>query len=199
MDVNGSVTVESGERYLERSMRSPWTVCWPSAIFRAAALAKAGGKREKDEPMADVPLLMRIACDWDFAHVSQPLAATRLHAEAATAALGSFTGAGYALDDQPRVLHGHRTRFLDEAALPKNRCSHYRALADTTYRRDKIGGLATRAGSGASWMSTSRTLAEYTRDDPRVLLLPTTWRLCAAQLGGRYAKRAGRRLLHLVP
>src|SRR4051812_39575667 len=108
------MSVETGDEYLERSMRAPWTICWPSALFRRNALVRAGGHRSDDHPMADVPLLMRIALDWDIACLSETLAATRIHAESATLALGSYSQGAYVLPDQPRILDAHRQRFLDE-------------------------------------------------------------------------------------
>ena len=185
------VETESGGAYLERSMRLPWTVCWPSAVFRTRAIVDAGGLRMEDEPMGDVPLLMRIACDWDFACLSSPLAALRVHAGTATAALGLYNGVNYdLLDIQPQLLYDRRKRFLDEGRLPAKRAERYRSVAEGTFRRDKVGALAVRAGSTASWMSTWRALAQLMTGDARILLLPPTWRLCAAQLGGRHAKRA---------
>jgi hypothetical protein len=190
------VTIESGHAYLQRSMCSNWTVCFPSALFRTRAIAAADGHRADDEPMADVPMFMRIACDWDFACLSRTLAATRVHTEAFTAQLGSYrTGVGYDLQDsQPEILNERRQRFLDEAELPKERSELYRSLANRTFRVEKVHRIIDRAGSGTSWIDTSRALGHLVQEDMRVLLLPATWRFCAAQLGARRAKRVVTRL-----
>jgi hypothetical protein len=182
---------ESGDEFLARSMHSTWTVCWPTAIFRTRAVENAGGLDPKEEPLADFPLLMRIACSWNFASLSSPLAALRFHADAATAGLGTYTGAGYDLhEEQTRILHAHRLRFLERAPLPRDRAAHYRSLADETFRRETVAALAARAGLHAPWRVVARELAGLIRTDRRVLLLPTTWRLLSAQLGGRRLKRA---------
>jgi hypothetical protein len=190
-----AVEIETGERFLERSMTSTWTVCWPTAVFRTEAVVAADGLRPEEEPLADFPLLMRIACDWDYASLSRPLAAFRLHAEAATATVGEFTGAGYDLTgDQPRILYDHRMRLLEEMSLPGERAARYRSLAAATLRRDRLRSLANRAGAGAPWTATWGTLASLVHDDPRTLLVPATWKLCGAQLGLRHAKRLRRRV-----
>jgi len=189
------VSIESGDNYLERSMRSGWTVCWSSALFRTRALVDADGYRTEDEPMADFPLLRRIACDWDFASVSRSLAALRFHPEAATAALGTFTGDGYdLLDEQPRLHYNQRIRFLEETKIPPKRAKRYRSLAESTFRREKVETIVLRASAGAGWMATWSALAQLVREDVGILLVPAAWRLSAAQLGGRRAKRAARRI-----
>src|SRR5262249_36120198 len=99
-----AVTFEPRDQYLERSMRLTWTLCWSSALFRTSAIVQAGGLRPEEEPFADVPLLMRIALGWDFAYLEKSLVGFRMHPGAATADLGSFTGTGYVLEDQPRIL-----------------------------------------------------------------------------------------------
>jgi hypothetical protein len=191
LKLDAELTIESGHEYLQRSMCSPWTICFPSALFRTRAIAAAEGHRADEEPMADVPMFMRIACDWDVACLSRTLAATRVHPQAFTAQLGSYrAGVGYdLLDRQPEILHERRRRFLDEAALPRERSELYRSLADRTFRLDRVHRIVDRAGSGASWIDTSKALARLVREDMRVLLLPATWRFCAAQLGARRAKR----------
>ena len=194
--VDGAVTVEAGADYLERSMRSTWTICWPSALFRTRALADAGGLREDQEPMSDVPLLMRIACDWDFACLSSTLAAFRFHPHSQTAAVGSYAGTGYAFSDGARMFHTQRLRFLNEATLPQASVDRCRSIAQDTLCRGEVRQLAERGGMGTPWMSTWRMLARLLRRHPRAVLLPATWRLCGAQLGGRYAKRAAHRLRH---
>ena len=195
VEAEGLVTTESGDEYLDRAMRSSWTICWASALFRRRAIADAEGIRIKEEPMGDIPLFMRIACRWDLAFVSRPLAGFRIHANAATAAIGSYNGVGYdLLDTQPRILYDHRRRFLAEASLPEERVRRYRAVAEDTFRRDTIEALAIRAGAGMRWTETWRAIARLASDDPHLLLLPGTLKLCAAQLGGRRAKRAVQRL-----
>jgi glycosyltransferase involved in cell wall biosynthesis len=194
LTVTGGFEIESRDRYLERSMHSTWTVCWPSALFRTRAILAAEGLRPEEEPLADVPLLMRIALSWDFAALSAALVGFRMHTASATADLGSFTGVGYDLDDLPEILYERRTRFLDEAGFSEEQTSRYRSLADTTFRRETIKRVAEGAAAGAPWMTTGGALFNLARTDSRILLVPATWRLVAAQLGGRAALRAVQRL-----
>ncbi len=187
------VTVEPGDQYLERSMHSSWTVCFPSALFRRNAILRAGGLRADEEPFADVPLLMRIALEWDYAFVSKPLVGFRLHGDSATADLGSFTGTGYELDDHAEILFERRTQFLDEARLSAMQAKSYSSIAKSTFRREAVESLANQAGLAAPWTSTNTGLLRLLRKDAGILLLPTTWRLVAGQLGARYVRRALRR------
>jgi glycosyltransferase involved in cell wall biosynthesis len=195
LTLDGPITLESGDCYLERSMQSSWPVCWASALFRTEAVAKADGLRESELPSADLPLLMRVALDWDYACLSETLVACRAHAGSESAALGSFTGSSYAFADLPMMLFERRTQFLDEAGLPEERSNRYRALALRAFRRDAIQRLADRGASGAPWGSTNAELLQLARDNPQVLFVPEAWRLVAAQLGGRRANRTVRRLI----
>jgi glycosyltransferase involved in cell wall biosynthesis len=189
------VEVETGKELIERSLRSTWTVCWSSALFRTEAAVAAGGLREDEHPYEDLPFMMRIGLSWDFAFVSEPLVAFRLHAASATASQGSYAdGAGYRLGNLADVLYERRMRFLDEAGLPALETEALRTVAVRTFRRDRIRRLAVEAGSGVGWRETNRRLAELVRHDSRTLLDSATWRLLAAQAGGRRAKRAARRI-----
>lgn len=190
LDSEGPVTLEPGPRYLERSMQSLWTVAWSSALFRTDALRNAGGLRADEEPSADVPLLMRIALDWDFAMISQPLVGVRVHPGAATASTGGWTGAGYDLSNYAEILFERRIRFLAEAGLPERTTRAYRSAARGAYRREAVQRIAARGGRDVSWTATNHALFRLLRREPKVVGIPTTWRLVAAQFGGRYAKRA---------
>ena len=201
LESRGSLTIESRDGYLERSMKaSSWTVCWASALFRTSAIAKAGGLRAEEFPSADVSFLMRIALDWSLACIARSLVACRVHVDAATiAALGSFVGPDRDLDavhfdKLPKNLFERRIQFLEEARLPNRQADRYRALARTTFRRESVRSLAGRAGLGAPWKTTSAALLGLIRSDPRTLLVPATWKLVIAQLGARRAKRVLRRL-----
>ena len=193
LDPDGPVTVESGSQYLERSMQSLWTVAWSSALFRADVLKKAGGLRPDEEPSADVPLLMRIALDWDFAMVSEPLVGVRVHPGAETASTSGWTGAGYDLGNLAENLLERRSRFLEEAGLSKRTTRAYQSAARRAYRRAAVQHIAVRGGRDAGWAATNSTFLRLLRREPKIVGVSTTWRLLAAQLGGRYAKRILRR------
>lgn len=195
LPVESDITIESSEEFLARGMQSRWLLHWGSALFRRSALVQAGGLREEDMPLADVPLLLRIGRSWDVACLSAPLAAFRVHGESATAEIGVCTGRAYdLLHTGPEIRYRQRTEFLDEATLPAGQERHYRLLAEQALRWERTVAVATEGGAGVSWSTTWKRLAQLVRSDPRTILVPTTWRICAAQLGGRQAKRVVRRL-----
>jgi glycosyltransferase involved in cell wall biosynthesis len=195
LETSDIFTVERGTQFLERSMRQDWVICSPSALFRAEALEAVGRFPVDEDPLPDVPMLRRIALNWDIGCVSTPLVAFRIHRDTISAGLGTFTGDAYAADDSyPRTMFGQRIRFLDEARLPSQLDEKLRSIAETSLRRDGVRSLANRAGAGASWGSTTRALLRRVRDDPRELRLRDTWRLIAAQLGGRRVARLLRQL-----
>ena len=70
------------------------TVCFPGAAFRRAALIGGGGLRPEDGVNDDIPLLMRIATEWDFAYIDRPLTTVTSHAGASSSPNGSFTPRG---------------------------------------------------------------------------------------------------------
>jgi hypothetical protein len=187
---SGLVEVESGASFIERSMRQDWMICSPSALFRAEALHSVGCFPVEEEPLPDVPMLRRISLRWNIACVSKPLVAFRIHGDTASATLGGFTGFGYSTDERyPLTALRQRMRFLDEAGFPPEIDRRYRSMAEASYRRDSVGQVAANARSGTSWGATNAALVGLVRSDPRHLLLGGTWRLVAAQAGGRASRR----------
>ena len=195
VDSAHALTVESTQAFLERALCSNPIVCFPSAIYRTAAIKDVEGLREAEEPFSDVPMWMRIALRWEFAFLPTSLVAFRVHEDAATAHLGTFTGTGYDLPVH-RILRDRRRGFLDEAErqLPHASLMRYRSLVERTFRADEILRLANGAGSDAPWMSTTVSLLRLAREEPRVLAAPRMWRLVAAHVGGRQARRAVSRI-----
>jgi glycosyltransferase involved in cell wall biosynthesis len=191
------VVVESGHQFLKRSMRVSWPVCFSSAMYRTAAIVGSGGLNAEEEPFADLPMWMRLALDWDFAFLGEPLAAIRVHGESATAALGSFVGGQIDVPDRNDILLRRRTGFLATARsrLSRRRVRLYRRLAQLTYRDEEVRQIANSAGSGAPWTTTWRRLLHEVRRDPATLLLRRTWQLVLAQLGARWGRHTVLRLL----
>jgi glycosyltransferase involved in cell wall biosynthesis len=195
--VSGRLTVESGHRFLVRSMKSSWIMCFSSATYRTAAIVGAGGFRAVEEPFSDVPMWMRLALDWDVAFVPRTLAAVRVHGSSVTAALGSFADGRIDVPGRSEILRDHRLAFLEEAKprLGRIRFNEYRALAARTYRDETVQRVANDAGTSRSWTAASKAIVQLVRTDPPVLALPRTWKLFASQLGGRWALRGARRLV----
>ena len=139
-----------------------------------------GGFPVEEDPLADVPMLRRIALEWNIASVSKPLVRFRVHGDTASASLGSFTGLGYEADDSyARTSFRQRTGFLDEAGLPTTWTSGTGRSPKPPFGATRSPLLANRAESGGHWRSTNTELARLVRADPRTLRLPSSggsWR-----------------------
>ena len=190
------ILFESGRKFLERSMRSGWTVCLSSANFRKAALVSGGGPRPADGVIDDFPQMMRIAMGWDFAYVNRPLALMRAHAAADSSELGWFTPDGFRSSPSvPRMLHLHRRNFLTEANLPASETRRLARIANRTYRRERLGHLSECARTGDGHAAVFKRLASEMRGDRRLWIDPRTWRFVAGQLGGRRLRDGLRRAI----
>jgi glycosyltransferase involved in cell wall biosynthesis len=190
------VAFESGAQFLDRGMMSGWTVCFPSATFRRAALVSGGGLREEDGVIDDLPLLLRIAMGWDFAYVNRPLAVVTAHSDASSSSLGSFMPGGFRTSHSvAHMLYERRRGFLAEAALPELEARRLARIAKRTCRRDRVRHLSTRATTGDGRVVVFKALGEEVRRDRRLGLEPLTWRFVAGQLGGRRLRDGLRRAL----
>jgi glycosyltransferase involved in cell wall biosynthesis len=191
-----AVVFESGAELLERSMKSGWTACWSSVVFRRAALIGAGGLRLEDGEIDDLPLLMRIATAWDSVYVNRPLATLRAHSQASSSSLGSFTPGGFRSSSSlADMLYERRRRFLSETRLPTREVERLARMAKRTHRRDRVLHLSTRASTGDRPATLLRALAAEVRRDRSLVLDPITWRFVVGQLGGRRLRDAIRRAL----
>lgn len=188
---------ESGAEFLDRSMRSGWTVCLSSATFRRSALLSGGGPRPEDGVIDDLPQLMRIAAaGWDFAYLNRPLAVLAAHTEASSSSLGSFTANGYRSSRAvPDMLYGHRRGFIVEAELPQPTKRRLARLAERTYRRDRLGHLSMRARGGDGHAEVFRALGAEIRRDRRLAIDPLTLRFVIGQLGARRVRDRARKAL----
>jgi glycosyltransferase involved in cell wall biosynthesis len=195
LETRRSVQFESGAQFLERSMRSGWTVCFPSATFRRAALLGGGGLRPEDGTIDDIPLLMRIATKWDLAYLDVPLARVTAHADASSSSLGSFTPRGFRGSRAlPDMLYERRRRFLAEADLPGPEARRLAKLAERTHRREVLSYLSMRARTGDGQRAIFRDLGREIRRDRRLGFDPRTGRFVVGQLGARRLRDGLRRV-----
>jgi hypothetical protein len=184
-----SIVFESGAQFLERCMRSDWTMCFSSATFRREALVRAGGLRPEDGVIDDLPLMMRIATDWDFAYLNRPLAVKRAHNEASSYSNGSFTPDGWqASRSLPDLLYEYRRTFLTEANLPEIEARRLARIA-------RLAHLSMRGSAGEGLAALFRDLGREIRRDRRLGLNRMTWRFIVGQLGGRRLRDGVRRAL----
>ena len=191
----GAVTRESGPELIERGMRHSGLVCATSALMRTEAIAGAQGVRPSDEPYADGPLMMRIGLKYDFVAQDTPLVAVRVHADAASATAGDFTGTGYAFDDSiVHHLDEQRRTFLDEADLPAAEKRRYRAIAARAYRGDRIGLITRDILAGGERRRNLGRLLGLARSEPQAVISPAAAKLAFALVGGGPATDALGRL-----
>jgi hypothetical protein len=170
----------------ERCMKTGWAACFCSIMFRTAAITRAGGLREADGVIDDLPLLLRAAEDWDFVYVNEPLAYVRGHVGASSSVLGEFGPSGYrSSPDLAELIHARKLAFLAETALPDSEQQRLRKLADTSCRRERLAHLSMEADAGATARQSLGSLVATVRRDPRMALDPITWRFVVGQLGGR--------------
>ena len=184
------VRIEPSDRVLERLMVSDWPMGFSSIVYRTKAIAAAGGLRADEEPFGDLQLWMRIALDWDFGYLAKPLSGFRLHQQTVTSEIGAREGV---TSDGSELYHLYagirfqrRESFLASARLRPRSERRLRALATLQLLIDRalaMPGRDVMAGLGKlAW--------SY----PRIAGRPTFWRLAAAQLGGRRARAALRRV-----
>ena len=181
------VKVERRDLALERLMVSPVGICFSSVAYRTKAIVEAGGFRQEEEPCCDLQLWMRIALDWDFGYVAEPLVGFRTHPESLTANIAAQHGV--TSEGPERVLlHSQisfqrRMDFLDNAPLESRRTKRLRALATLRH-------LVESAGLGLPWNEALARLTKLVRTYPRIVLRPQLWRFVVAHLGGRRVRSA---------
>lgn len=195
VDTQRPIAIESGVQFLERSMKSGWTVCFASATFRREALLGGAGLRPEDGTIDDFPLLMRIATEWDFAYLNLPLAIITAHVDASSASLGSFTANGFrGSRSVPDMLYERRRRFLAEADVTEVEARRLTRIAEKAYRRDVLACLSMRANTGDGQRAIFKALGREIRRDRGLGLDPWTGRFVMGQLAGRRVRDGVRRL-----
>lgn len=184
-----AVRVDGRTRALEYLMVSPWGLCFASVAYRTKALVDAGGFREEEGPFGDRQLWMRVALNWDFGYIPQPLVGLRTHAESVTSNIGAEDGVSPHGDDlvnrHSQVTFEARMDFLDDAPLESGCTRRLRALATLQ--------VLVETGPGLPWSDVAVRLGILVRTYPRITLRPPFWRLVLAQLGGRRMRSALRR------
>ena len=169
------------------------TVCLSSALVRRSAFLEAGGLRESEQPFGDVPLMMRIARNWDFAYVNRPLAVCRTHEDAESVSMGWSTPAGFVWGPEfPALMYERKRKFLAEADLEHDEASYLRSIAERSYRHDRIRYLSMRSLAGSGMRASLTDLWREMQSEHRLAVDSFTWRFVAGQLGGRRLRRAVR-------
>jgi glycosyltransferase involved in cell wall biosynthesis len=181
------VKIERHDLALEQLMTSTWGLCFSSVVYRTKAIVEAGGLRAEEEPFGDRELWMRIALNWDFGYIAEPLVGFRVHAETVTtnvAAQHGVTSDGRGRGLLYSQLHFERRMdFLDEARLESGRTKRLQAIATLQFLIDS-------ANSGLGFNEVAGRLAKLAQTYPQILLRPALWRLAIAQLGGRRVRSA---------
>ena len=181
------VTIERHRHALERLMVSHVGLCFPSVAYRTRAIVEAGGFREEEEPFGDRQLWMRMALDWDFGYIAEPLAGFRLHPDTITTNVGAREGVTPNVRER-FLLHSQinfqrRMDFLADAPLDSGTTKRLRALGTLQLIIENAGDRFPRKDVAAH-------LLKLFRMYPQIMTRPALWRLVAAQLGGRRARAA---------
>jgi glycosyltransferase involved in cell wall biosynthesis len=180
-----AATVDPRERALEHLMASPGGLCFSTIAYRTRAIVAAGGFQAHEEPFGDRQLWMRIALEWDFGYLPQPLAGFRAHPD--TVSTNVATRRGIASDGREGSLlyaelnFQRRLAFLADAPLTPERGRRLRGLAE-------LQRLVDRASEGLPTGAVTRSWRHLVRAHPELLRRRATWRLLLAQLGGRRAR-----------
>ena len=180
------VQLEPAKLVRERCMKTGWGACFCSIVFRTDAITQAGGLREADGVIDDLPLLLRVAEDWDFVYVNQPLAHLRTHVGASSSVLGGFGPAGFRSSPAfADMAYSRKLAFLTETVLLDSERRRLRKLADTARRRDRLAHFSMEADTGATVQQSLGSLVTAVQRDPRMAIDPMAWRFVVGQLGAR--------------
>jgi hypothetical protein len=187
---------ERGDQFIERTLKTGWTVCLASALFRKAALVRGGGMQVDDGDVDDLFLMMRIALDWDVAYVDRPLAFLRAHDDASSSSYGWFTPNGLRTSRElPEILFDNRRRFLNCAGLPQPESRRLERIVERRHRLDVLSHLSMRSNTGDGRRAVLAALATEARRDYRLLVEPATGRFVVGQFLGRTLRREMRRVV----
>ena len=173
--------VESGAEFIRRSMAAGYRVHASTALLRTEALA---GLRleERDFPLTDLGLWMRVALRWDIAFVDWTLASYRIHDGSYSAGAADVTSGGYQ-QRVDRIVKARevKLRLVREHGLP-------RALerpARRALRRELIEHAGTSTLPARRLGATARALGRCLRLDSAVALEPAAWKLLLGSILGR--------------
>jgi glycosyltransferase involved in cell wall biosynthesis len=188
-------TIERGAGFIRATMDMSYRVHASTALIRTAALS---GVRldERDYPVTDLALWMRMALRWDIAYLARPLASYRIHAGAYSAGAADVTEGGYSetADRVGKSLEA-KLRFIEEHgdALEDRRDLARRARR--RYRQELLAAAGRATVPERRLTSTARALSDCARRDARVAFQPAAWRLLAGSVLGRRGVSVVKRLL----
>lgn len=188
-------TIERGADFIRATMDMSYRVHASTALIRTAALA---GVRldERDYPVTDLGLWMRMALRWDIAYLARPLASYRIHAGAYSAGAADVTEGGYSetADRVAKSLEA-KLRFIEEHgdALEDRRDLARRSRL--RYRQELLAAAGRATVPERRLTSTARALSDCARRDARVAFQPAAWRLLAGGVLGRRGVSVVKRLL----
>jgi glycosyltransferase involved in cell wall biosynthesis len=192
LDVDG---IESGAEFIRATMDSSYRVHASTALIRTAAMS---GMRldERDYPVTDLGLWIRMALRWHIAYLARPLATYSIHAEAYSAGAADVTAGGYSetadrvvksLEVKLRLIEEHGDRLDGQRDLVRR--------ARRRFRHELLAGAGRATVPERSLTKTARALFACARRDARIVIEPGTWRLLAGGVLGRRGVSAVKRLL----
>lgn len=192
LDADG---IESGADFIRATMDMSYRVHASTALIRTGAMA---GIRldERDYPVTDLGLWMRMALSWDIAYLARPLATYRIHAGAYSAGAADVTAGGYS-ETADRVVKSleAKLRFIEEHGDGLERRRALARRAKRRFRHELLAGAGRATVPERRLTTTARALSDCARRDARVVLEPAAWRLLAGSVIGRRGVSVVKRLL----
>jgi glycosyltransferase involved in cell wall biosynthesis len=178
-------TVESGAEFIRRSMDGSYRIHATTTMIRTRAL-RGVLLDHRDYPVTDFGHWLRVALAWDIAFLARPLASYRLHGGSYTSGAAEVTSGGYRQElDRVLKFREIKLRFLGEHAGELQDVEDLRRRAERSFRRDLVSHAALVTGPDRRPLATVAALAERARLDPRIAVMPATWRLLATSVIGR--------------
>jgi glycosyltransferase involved in cell wall biosynthesis len=196
-DVNwtGNLTadaIETGDEFVRWSMGASCRICSSTALIRRSALPP--GIFDQDEfPPFDFGLWLRMALDWGFAFIAEPLCRYRIHPLSHSSTVATQVPDGYLQStDMVRAVRDLKLRFLRERP-DRYPVGDYAATANRTARRELLAPVRYTTLPERRLMPTLKGLAAAAREAPEVLREPAAWSLLAGSvLGPRGVERLRR-------
>jgi glycosyltransferase involved in cell wall biosynthesis len=189
-----SDVLETGQEFIERSMRWSCRVCAPTAVIRRTTLAGRAYDAE-DGPCADFGLWLRLALRSDVAFIGDPILSYRVHGATVSAGLAAVEHDGYTFSrEMISSLCNVKLGVIDEGAGRLSRTRRMRRTARSVRRASLLSDVGARQPERRI-RPTLGSLASAVRIDPSLLVDPHAWRFLVATLvGPRVAGLVRRRL-----
>ncbi|MFL5826936.1 MAG: glycosyltransferase family 2 protein [Thermoleophilaceae bacterium] len=175
--------IESGDEFVRASMGVSCRICSSTALIRRSALP--AGIFDPDEfPPFDFALWLRMALDWGFGFIADPLCLYRIHPLSHSSNVATQVPDGYLQStDMVRAVRDLKVRFVNEHP-DRYPVGEYTAVANRGARRELLAPVRYTTLPERKFVPTVKGLAAAAREAPDVLREPAAWSLLAGSLVG---------------